>query len=152
MTYYTENSVHSSNTSDEMKPVTIPRGIRNCNPLNIRIGNVWLGEVATPTDNEFEQFVSMFYGLRAGFILLRRYINRYHLTTIALIISRWAPGSENNTVKYVDTVCRLSGLQPDTQLSYSNEEQMVSLVDSMIFVECGQHVDRATILKAYRGA
>ena len=135
-----------------MKPVTIPRGIRNCNPLNIRIGNVWLGEVKESTDNEFEQFVSMFYGLRAGFILLRRYINRYHLTTIPLIISRWAPGSENNTVKYIDTVCRLSGLQPDTQLAYTSEEHLVSLVDAMIFVECGQHVDRATILKAYRGA
>ena len=135
-----------------MKPVTIPRGIRNCNPLNIRIGNVWLGEVKESTDNEFEQFVSMFYGLRAGFILLRRYINRYHLTTIPLIISRWAPGSENNTVKYIDTVCRLSGLQPDTQLAYTSEEHMVSLVDAMIFVECGQHVDRATILKASRGA
>ncbi|MBO5749977.1 MAG: structural protein P5 [Bacteroidaceae bacterium] len=130
----------------------MPRGIRNNNPLNIRIGNVWLGEVKESTDNEFEQFISMFYGVRAGFILLRRYINRYHLNTIALIISRWAPGSENNTVKYVDTVCRLSGMQPDTQLTYTSEEQMVSLVDAMIFVECGQHIDRATILKAYRGA
>lgn len=135
-----------------MKQVTIPRGIRNNNPLNIRIGNVWLGEVKESTDNEFEQFISMFYGLRAGFILLRRYINRYHLTTIRLIISRWAPATENNIVKYVDTVCRLSGMQPDTQLTYTSEEQMVSLVDAMIFVECGQHIDRATILKAYRGA
>ena len=135
-----------------MKPVTIPRGIRNNNPLNIRIGNVWLGEVKESTDNEFEQFISMFYGVRAGFVLLRRYINRYHLTTIPLIISRWAPGSENNTVKYVDTVCRLSSMEPDTQLAYTSEEQMVSLVDAMIFVECGQHIDRATILKAYRGA
>ena len=135
-----------------MKPVTIPRGIRNKNPLNIRIGNVWLGEVKESTDNEFEQFISMFYGVRAGFVLLRRYINRYHLTTIPLIISRWAPSTENDTVKYVDMVCRLSGMSPDTQLAYTSEEQMVSLVDAMIFVECGQHIDRATILKAYRGA
>ena len=130
----------------------IPRGIRNCNPLNIRIGNVWLGEVTNPTDNEFEQFVSMFYGLRAGFILLRRYIRRYHLTTVPDIISRWAPGSENNTVKYIDTVCQLSGIAPDTQLDYSDEDTMVNLVDAMILVECGQHVDRSTIIKAYRGA
>ena len=152
MTCYIENSVHSSNIPGNMKQVTIPRGIRNNNPLNIRIGNVWLGEVKESTDNEFEQFISMFYGLRAGFILLRRYINRYHLSTIPLIISRWAPGSENNTVKYIDTVCRLSGMQTDTQLAYTSEEQMLSLVVAMIFVECGQHVDRATILKAYHGA
>jgi hypothetical protein len=130
----------------------IPRGIRNCNPLNIRIGNVWLGEVTNPTDNEFEQFVSMFYGLRAGFILLRRYIRRYHLTTVPDIISRWAPGSENNTVKYIDTVCQLSGIAPDAQLDYGDEETLVNLVDAMILVECGQHVDRSTIIKVYRGA
>lgn len=130
----------------------LPRGIRNNNPLNIRIGNVWLGEVPNPTDKEFEQFVSMFYGLRAGFILLRRYIRRYHLTTVPDIISRWAPGSENNTVKYIDTVCQLSGIAPDAQIDYGDEETLVNLVDAMILVECGQHVDRATIIKAYRGA
>ena len=130
----------------------LPRGIRNNNPLNIRIGNVWLGEIPNPTDNEFEQFVSMFYGLRAGFIILRRYIRRYHLTTVPDIISRWAPGSENNTVKYIDTVCQLSGIAPDAQMKYEDEETLVNLVDAMILVECGQHVDRATIIKAYRGA
>ena len=135
-----------------MNKKPIPRGIRNNNPLNIRVGNVWLGEVTNPTDNEFEQFVSMFYGLRAGFILLRRYIRRYHLTTVPEIISLWAPSSENNTVKYIDTVCQLSGIAPDTQLKYEDEETLVNLVDAMILVECGQHVDRATIIKAYRGA
>ena len=135
-----------------MNKKPIPRGIRNNNPLNIRVGNVWLGEVPNPTDNEFEQFVSMFYGLRAGFILLRRYIRRYHLTTVPDIISRWAPGSENNTVKYIDTVCQLSGIAPDARLDYGDEETLVNLVDAMILVECGQHVDRATIIKAYRGA
>lgn len=135
-----------------MNKKPIPRGIRNCNPLNIRVGNVWLGEVTNPTDNEFEQFVSMFYGLRAGFILLRRYIRRYHLTTVPDIISRWAPSSENNTVRYIDTVCQLSGIAPDAQIKYEDEETLVNLVDAMILVECGQHVDRATIIKAYRGA
>ena len=135
-----------------MNKKPIPRGIRNNNPLNIRVGNVWLGEVPNPTDNEFEQFVSMFYGLRAGFILLRRYIRRYHLTTVPDIISRWAPGSENNTVKYIDTVCQLSGIAPDAQIKYEDEETLVNLVDAMILVECGQHVDRTTIIKAYRGA
>lgn len=130
----------------------LPRGIRNNNPLNIRIGNVWLGEEPHPTDNEFEQFVSMFYGLRAGFILLRRYIRRYHLTTVPDIISRWAPNNENNTMKYIDTVCQLSGIAPDEQLDYGDEETLVNLVDAMILVECGQHVDRSTIIKAYRGA
>ena len=135
-----------------MNKKPIPRGIRNNNPLNIRIGNVWLGEVPNPTDNEFEQFVSMFYGLRAGFILLRRYIRRYHLTTVPDIISRWAPSSENNTVKYIDTVCQLSGIDPDVQLDYGDEETLVNLVDAMILVECGQHIQEKIIRDGYKFA
>ena len=129
-----------------------PRGIRNNNPLNIRIGNVWLGEVAEPTDPDFEQFISMVYGVRAGFVLIRRYIRHYHRTTIPQVIAAWAPSNENNTQRYIDTVCSMSKISAEDTLDYFNEEQMVRLVDAMIFVECGQHVDRATILKAYRGA
>ena len=46
------------------------RGVRNCNPLNIRIGNDWKGERPTNSDGVFEQFTDMHYGLRAAFILL----------------------------------------------------------------------------------
>lgn len=130
----------------------IPRGIRNNNPLNIRIGNVWLGEVDSPTDPDFEQFKSMVYGVRAGFVLLRRYIRHYHRTTIPQVIAAWAPASENNVTKYVDTVCQLSGIAPDATLDYFNRDQMVALVDAMIYVECGQHINQQHILDGYRFA
>lgn len=127
----------------------LPRGIRNNNPLNIRIGNVWLGEVTNPTDLEFEQFVSMEYGLRAAFVLLRRYINHYKLTTVAQIISRWAPRSENDTVKYVDTVCRRLCVHPDTQLIFTDKDTMTKLVAAMILQECGVAVSDSVISKGY---
>ncbi len=127
----------------------IPRGIRNCNPLNIRIGNTWLGERENPDDTEFEQFVSMLYGLRAGFIILRRYIRRYNLNTVQLIISRWAPRSENDTNAYVSTVCAKTGLQPDQPINFADQETMTKLVSAMCLVECGQPVDIAQIIKAY---
>lgn len=130
----------------------IPRGIRNCNPLNIRIGNTWLGERPNPDDNEFEQFVSMVYGLRAGFIILRRYIRRYQLDNVQLILSRWAPRSENDTAAYVDIVCKVSGIPPQLRIDFADEDTMVALVDAMVFVECGQHVPMATIIEAYRKA
>lgn len=133
---------------NQKKP--IPRGIRNNNPLNIRIGNVWLGEVAEPTDPDFEQFISMVYGVRAGFVLIRRYIRHYHRTTIPQVIAAWAPSTENNTSKYVDTVCQLSKISPDDTLDFFNEEQMIRLVDAMIFVECGQHIPEKTIRDGYR--
>ena len=130
----------------------VPRGIRNNNPLNIRIGNVWLGEVDNPTDPHFEQFVSMTYGVRAGFIILRRYIKVYHRTTIYQVIDSWAPSTENNTTAYVDKVCQLSGIAPDEQLVYEDIDQMIRLVDAMIFVECGQHISEQHIRDGYRFA
>lgn len=126
-----------------------PRGIRNNNPLNIRIGNVWLGEVNNPTDCEFEQFVSIDYGLRAGFVLLRRYIRHYKLNTVSAIISRWAPSSENATQRYIDCVCASMGVQPDTVLSFEDRDIMCALVSAMCQVECGQRVDMAHIVKGY---
>ena len=128
----------------------IPRGIRNNNPLNIRIGNVWLGEVAEPTDPDFEQFISMVYGVRAGFVLIRRYIRHYHRTTIPQVIAAWAPSTENNTQRYIDTVCSISKISAEDTLDYFDEEQMIRLVDAMIFVECGQHIPEKTIRDGYR--
>lgn len=130
----------------------IPRGIRNNNPLNIRIGNVWLGEVTNPNDPDFEQFISMVYGLRAGFILLRRYIRHYKRTTVPMIIAAWAPSSENNTARYIDTVCEISKIPADMNLDFADEERMIRLVDAMIYVECGQHIDEKTIRDGYRFA
>lgn len=127
----------------------IPRGIRNNNPLNIRIGNVWLGEVQKPTDKSFEQFISMEYGIRAGFIILRRYIRRYGIDTISEIVSRWAPTSENNTAAYVSRVSQLTGIAPDLPLRFEDKPTMVALVDAMIQVECGQRVPEDKIKKGY---
>lgn len=127
----------------------IPRGIRNNNPLNIRIGNVWLGEVQNPTDTEFEQFVSMEYGLRAGFVLLRRYIRHYKLDTITAIISRWAPRSENDTSAYIRSVADTMGIPADEPLTYEDKATMCKLVDAMCLVECGQHILPSKIEQGY---
>ena len=127
----------------------IPRGIRNNNPLNIRIGNKWLGEVPAPTDTQFEQFTRMEYGVRAGFLLIKRYIERYHLNTIFLIVSRWAPPSENKTDVYIASVEKLSGIPADKELRFYDNVEIVSLVDAMIVVECGQHIDMDIIRKGY---
>lgn len=127
----------------------IPRGIRNNNPLNIRIGNTWLGERANPTDQAFEEFVTMEYGLRAAFLILRRYIRRYGKNTVTSIISTWAPSSENNTIRYIDTVCHRTGLAPDEQIKYEDKATMCLLVAAMALVECGQPISSSKIEKAY---
>lgn len=127
-----------------------PRGIRNNNPLNIRIGNTWLGEVPNPSDSDFEQFVSVVYGLRAAFCILRRYIRRYHRDTIAKIISAWAPSNENNTALYISQVAKRVGIDPDTVIHYEDAETMFSLVQAMAVQECGQRVSVDDLEKAYK--
>lgn len=130
----------------------VPRGIRNNNPLNIRIGNVWLGEVANPTDPDFEQFVSMLYGMRAAFVLLRRYIRHYHRDTIVSIISAWAPRVENNTIAYIDYVASQVGISADTPVKYEDRDTMVKLLAAMARYECGATPSSDDIIKAYEMA
>ncbi len=130
------------------KPNT--RGVRNNNPLNIRIGNTWLGEVPNATDSDFEQFVSVTYGLRAGFCILRRYINRYHRNTIEKIISTWAPANENHTSLYIGYVCSKLNIEPDKVLEYSDTETMVKLVKAMAKFESACDLKTEDILKAYK--
>lgn len=131
-----------------------PRGIRNNNPLNIRKGNNWKGEVAVSTDREFEQFVSMQMGVRAGFKILKNYMTGYGsrvkaLTNVHDIIHRWAPPSENNCRAYIDSVCRVSGLHEYERLQFSDRNKMLALVDGMIRVECGQPISLDIIASAY---
>lgn len=127
-----------------------PRGIRNNNPLNIRIGNTWLGEVPNPTDSDFEQFVSPVYGLRAAFCILRRYIRRYGRNTVRKIVHSWAPSSENNCDAYIKIVCQQSKLDPDETLLYEDAERMWKLVQGMALAEVGQRLDMDLIMKGYQ--
>lgn len=127
----------------------IPRGIRNNNPLNIRIGNTWLGEVSNPTDSEFEQFVSPKYGIRAAFCILRRYIRRYGRNTVEKICSAWAPSSENNTSAYISFVASRANLLPDAPLLYEDRVTMCKLVQAMAFQECGREIPIEFIQSAY---
>lgn len=131
------------------KQKMLPRGLRNNNPLNIRIGNTWLGEREHPADGEFEEFVTLAYGLRAAFIILRRYIRRYHLNTIRLIVERWAPKNENETEKYIQFVCKDTGLMPNTEIQYEDKNTMCKLVGAMAFIECGQRIEVSEIIKGY---
>lgn len=127
----------------------IPRGIRNNNPLNIRIGNKWKGETPENTDGVFEQFTRMEYGVRAAFILLRRYINRYHLNSVEKIVSRWAPRNENHTEKYIEHVCKLMAIFPTTKIAYEDKATMFALVDAMAIYECGQSIPLEVIRDGY---
>lgn len=95
------------------------RGVRNNNPGNIRHGEEWLGLANEQTDSSFCQFVSVEYGIRAIFKILYTYENKYNLTTIRDIISRWAPPNENDTANYIKSVC-------ETFQKYANSSEVFS--------------------------
>lgn len=126
-----------------------PRGIRNNNPLNIRIGNSWLGEVQYPTDASFEQFVEMKWGVRAAFVILRRYMKRYNLRTIPEIVSRWAPRNENDTLSYIKRVSELSGYDTSYVFTWEKKEEMRELLMAMCIVENGQSISYKEIEDGY---
>ena len=128
-----------------------PRGIRNNNPLNIRIGNTWLGErpAADCDDPQFEQFISMSYGLRAAFCILRRYIKHYHRIRVGQIIRSWAPANENATEKYVDFVCKKMKCSEDLIILYDDKPTMCALVQAIAQMECGVVIPLADIEKGY---
>lgn len=127
-----------------------PRGLRNNNPLNIRRNNIqWQGLADEQTDREFCVFRSLEYGIRAAFVILRTYITKYRLTSVALIIGRWAPPTENNTAQYVNVVLERSGIQSNERLDFKKKNQMCRLLWAMAYVECGQMISFGRIENAY---
>lgn len=96
------------------------RGIRNNNPFNIRkSNNSWKGKIRISSDKDFEQFTNIWYGLRAGFLLLRNgYLNKGYNTPVE-ILYRYAPPQENSTEKYIDFVCD-SSLDRNTIISVNS--------------------------------
>lgn len=122
----------------------LPRGLRNCNPLNIRstqkqaATTPWAGQVGS--DGSFAVFVNNVFGFRAAFRILRVYHNKYRLSTIEEVINRWAPPCENHTEQYIQRVCKMANMQKHQPI-YENghivESTIKKLVWAMAVVENG---------------
>ena len=135
-----------------------PRGIRNNNPLNIRLSSDrWQGQRPPSTSPEGEKafcvFESMAYGWRAAFVILcRTYYNKHKLCTIRAIITRWAPPKENNTEAYIRRVTDRIGIGADTVLGSPQEQsaQWMMIAMAMAIVECGTtQLDYLSMLKGF---
>ncbi len=114
---------------------SLPRGLRNNNPGNIRINSdKFQGEIQPSQDNAFKQFVSMAYGYRAMFAVLSTYHKR-GLNTIEKIIGRWAPPNENHTRVYIDNVSKWSGVPKDEILTENSGENYIKIVAAMSRME-----------------
>jgi hypothetical protein len=131
------------------------RGFRNRNPGNIdhQPANRWQGLADPPIEAvppgaraRFARFISHEYGIRALALLLTTYQDRHGLRTIRGIISRWAPGSENNTEAYIAAVARQLGRHPRAELDLHSYGDLRPLVEAIITHELGGNpYDRTTI-------
>lgn len=84
-----------------------PRGIRNCNPLNIERNNIrWQGMMPNSGDKRFCRFIQPRYGWRAAFIILMKAYKERGWDTVEKVIEHWAPSCENDTEAYIQVVCR----------------------------------------------
>ncbi len=126
--------------SDYTPPATgnLPRGLRNNNPGNIKLtAATWEGEVAG-NDGTFKVFATPEDGLREMGRLLAAYQTDHGLNTVAGIVGRWAPPSENDTDAYVAQVARALGVGSDAELDLRDPETLATLMAAMIQHENGQ--------------
>lgn len=114
----------------------IPRGIRNCNPGNIRRNNTkWQGLREVQTDHSFFQFESMEWGYRAMLRTLQNYQRIHGLKTLSEMIYRQAPPFENNTEQYIRVVSNRAKIRPNVPIDVNNKSLMSRLVEAMCFME-----------------
>lgn len=114
----------------------ISRGIRNCNPSNIRKGQPWQGLSIDQLDPSFCTFVAPEYGIRAAFVILHNYAKE-GFNTVAAIIARWAPAEENDTTAYIAAVAKGMGL-PDNAIIAKSLSTYTALAKAIIQHENGQ--------------
>lgn len=134
-----------------MTKVQQTRGMRNNNPLNIEfsVNNSWRGARRPRTDTRFEEFTSLEYGLRAGFIILKKYLLSHRCRTLADIIRKWAPATENPTSEYIKFVAYRSGIPATDRLKFSDKNKLCRIVQAMCMYESREEVSFGRIENAY---
>lgn len=121
---------------------SLPRGVRNNNPLNIRESKHdrtnWEGEHALNLDKDFEEFTHAVYGFRAGARILRSY-NRKGYKTLSQMIHRFAPSHENDTELYIKQVSKWTGIAPNQIVNVTDPDELANVLHAMSRKEVGNY-------------
>lgn len=112
------------------------------NPLNVRYSekNNWLGQVGSYKG--FCVFKDVFWGVRAALRCIITYMKRGKMT-IRDIISTFAPPTENNTERYIQSVCSMMGVSE----TYTIKDwiDVLHLLQAMWWMESGSEPDNDII-------
>lgn len=131
----------------------VPRGLRNNNPLNLRISPTpWVGKLAVNTDGSFEQFDTLHNGIRAAVLNYRTRLIRScsRCPVLRLLVASWAPAADGNDVaRYVDAVASISGVSTADFLDYRDRQQTCRVLQAMAVVEVGEMLPISDFLSAY---
>lgn len=115
--------------------ISTPKGLRNHSPGNLRyVASIpWNGQLGDDGTG-YAVFDSDEHGVRALAHQLQTY-ERRGLTSVAQIISTFAPSSENDTAAYIADVCGRVGVNPEQPLDVYG--LLVPLVSAIIHHENG---------------
>ena len=106
--------------------------MRHNNPGNLRAAPTAVG-----VSRGFAVFSSALEGFVAMGGLLQRYASR-GIDTVASIISKWAPPSENNTGAYIAQIARALGVDPNTHLNLRDPGVLSQIMAAIAHVESGK--------------
>lgn len=116
---------------------TLPRGLRNNNPGNLRISSAkWAGKIKNPLDTSFESFDTMANGVRAAVRNAHTQWNRGK-NSIASLVAVWAPPSENNTAAYVAAVAKAAGIPATKQFEWGANDVTAKVLYTIFIHENG---------------
>lgn len=116
-----------------------PRGVRNCNPGNLRRSeDPWQGLAREQTDPDFFVFETPVYGIRALARTLITYQDKHGCQNVFGFISRWAPPNENDTRAYVRSVADALDVDVIDPIDVHTHKHLAPLVKAIIRHENGQ--------------
>jgi hypothetical protein len=137
--------------SDADLLASLPVGIRNNNPLNMK------GE-----DGQFMAFTSPDQGMAAADQNLLAYGTKHGINTIAGVTARWAPKGDGNNdpSAYAQYISQRTGISPDQHIDLTDAATRQALLGPMSEFETGQQqkgrdlsqVSDADLLASIHGA
>lgn len=116
-----------SQVSDADLLSSLPRGIRNNNPLNLKTRGT------KGQDGPFAVYNTQDEGIAAADRNLQAYSTKHGLNTVAGIVNRWAPPNAdgNHTAAYTAHVASRMGVDPNGRLDMVNPQTRKALIGAM---------------------
>lgn len=96
------------------------------NPGNIR---------PTGQSSGFQQYGSPEEGLKAIDDNLAAYGSKHGINTLAGVINRWSPSSENDTARLIETASKRLGIKPDQEIDLSDPVQRHAISSAIALQE-----------------